>query len=84
MIQPYNDRVVGRESAQVLPCFQTETYRARDNGEGGRVKRVSEEGEKEGMRCREARLHPSCGLVQKPFVPIVLHNLFSQSLQREG
>lgn len=34
MIQPYNDRVVGRESAQVLPCFQTETYRAGDNGEG--------------------------------------------------
>lgn len=29
------------------------------------------------MRCREPRLHPSCGLVQKPFVPIVLNNLFS-------
>lgn len=51
---------------------------------GGSLKRESEEGEKEGMRCREPRLHPSCGLVQKPFVPIVLHNLFSQSLQREG
>lgn len=49
------------------------------------MKRVSEDGgEKEGMRCREPKLHPSCGLVQKPFVPIVLHNLFSQSLQREG
>lgn len=48
------------------------------------MERVSEEGKKEGMRCREPRLHPSCGLVQKPFVPIVLHNLFSQSLQREG
>lgn len=36
------------------------------------------------MRCREPRLHPSCGLVQKPFVPIVHHNLFSQRLQREG
>lgn len=51
---------------------------------GGRAKQVSEEGKRERMRCREPRLHPSCGLVQKPFVPIVLHNLFSQSLQREG
>jgi len=50
---------------------------------GGRVKRVRG-GKKEGMRCRKLGLHPSCGLVQKPFVPIVLHNLFSQSLQREG
>lgn len=49
---------------------------------GGR--KESENGKKEGMRCREPKLHPSCGLVQKPFVPIVLHNLFSQSLQREG
>lgn len=38
MIQPYNDRVVGPESAQVLPCFQTETYRAGDNGEGRETK----------------------------------------------
>lgn len=28
-------------------------------------------------------LHPSCGLVQEPFVPIVLHNLFSQSERGE-
>lgn len=84
MIQPYNDRVVGRESVQVLPCSQTETYRAGDNGEGRENKESKRGREKDGMRCREPRLHPSCGLVQKPFVPIVLHNLFSQSLQREG
>lgn len=85
MIQPYSDRVVGRKSAQVLPYIQTETYRAEDNGEG-RESKGSDwgRGKKEGMRCREPRLHPSCGLVQKPFVPIVLYNLFSQSLQWEG
>lgn len=82
MIQPYNDRVAGRGRAQVLPSFQTETYRAADNGEGRESK--ESEGKNERMRCREPRLHPSSGLVQKPFVPIVLHNLFSLSLQREG
>lgn len=51
---------------------------------GARVKSRARKGKKEGMRCREPRLHPSCGLVQKPFVPIVQHNLFSQRLQREG
>lgn len=83
MIQPYNDRVVRRESAQVLPCSQTETYRAVDNGEGSKSKK-SKRGREKGRDEMQGTLHPSCGLVQKPFVPIVLHNLFSQSLQREG
>lgn len=41
---------------------------------------------KEGMgRDAGSRsLHPSCGLVQQPFVPIVLHNLFSQSTRGDG
>lgn len=44
-MQPHNDKVVGWESAEVLPCSQTETYRANENGEG-RGKRVSEDGRK--------------------------------------
>lgn len=38
MMQPYNDRVVWCESAQVLPCFQTETYSPEIMEKGGRVK----------------------------------------------
>lgn len=41
-------------------------------------------GKKERDEMQEPGLHPSCGLVQKPFVPIVLHNLFSQRVRREG
>lgn len=59
-------------------------YRAGENRAGGEGRVREDEGKQEGMRCREPWLHPSCGLVQKPFVPIVLHNLFSQRLQWEG
>lgn len=38
MIQPNNHSGVGRESAQVLLCFQTETYRAEDMERGGRAR----------------------------------------------
>lgn len=78
MMQPCNDQVVGQES---LPCPNRDTELVKTLRGG---KREDEGEKKEGMRCGEPRLHPSCGLVQKPFVPIVLHNLFSQSLQWEG
>lgn len=80
MMQPYNDQVVGWESIP-FPNRDIELVKTEQGGE----RRVREdEGKQEGMRCREPWLHPSCGLVQKPFVPIVLHNLFSQRLQWEG
>lgn len=66
------------------PPFHNKDTRSWRYEEGRESKVYARPEEKEGMRCRERGLHPSCGLVQKPFVPIVLHNLFSQSLQREG
>ena len=84
MIQPYNDRVVGKRALKSSPVSKQRHIELKIMENGGRIKRVREGGKQEGMRCRELRLHPSCGLVQKPFVPIVLHNLFSQSLQKEG
>lgn len=49
------------------------------------IEGVSEEGEegRDGTGC-SLSLHPSCGLVQEPFVPIVLHNLFSPSTRGDG
>lgn len=60
MIQPYNDRVVRRESAQVPPlpppCFQKETYTVEQEimEKGGRVKRVSEEKGRDEMQGTQA------------------------------
>lgn len=47
---------------------------------GGREKKKKRERDE----MQGTGMHPSCGLVQKPFVPIVLHNLFFPSLKWEG